>query len=571
MAKIVADVLVEVLESAGVKRCYGIVGDTMNNLAHSLAKSSIRFVHMRHEEAGAFAAGAESQLTGGLTACAGSCGPGSLHFINGLYEAHRNRAPVVLLATQLVRRDLGFESVQEVEFDKVYGDCSVFCEMILTPDQARRKIVAACQAAITKRGVAVLVVPADIAMAKAADELPYKVMATPPLVRPDDRDLDAIADILNDASKITVYAGAGCEGATGELIELASKLKAPLAHTSRGKDFAERGNPYNVGMTGLIGEAPGYHAVLDCDVLLQLGADFAWPQFYPDKARIIQVDLEPTHIGRRHPVEIGVVGNVKATLQALLPRLNEHQDDSFMTTYVDRYKKLRAKEAEEAPSKSDQKIAGSYLAKLINRLAPDDTIFVADDGTPLAWMLRHVEIRGERRCFGSLLHGTMASGMSSGLGFKACAPERPVIVLAGDGGFAMLMGDLLTVVQEKLPIKIVVFNNGKLGFVDIEQKASGLTPVFTDLENPDFGKVAEAAGIWGRSVAHADDLEAMVQDWLAQPGPALLDVKVRPMQLIQPPSPFMSPEAVIGMASYSVRAIMQGQGSDVWEMLRESS
>ena len=215
---------------------------------------------------------------------------------------------MVLLATQIVRKNLGFESVQEVEFDKVYGDCSVFCEMNLTPDQARRKIVAACQAAITKRGVAVLIVPADIAMAKAADELPYKVMATAPLVRPDDRDLAAIADILNDASKITIYAGAGCEGATEEMIELPSKLKAPLAHTSRGKDFAERGNPYNAGMTGLIGEAPGYHAVLDCDVLLQLGADFAWPQFYPDKARIIQVDLDPTHIGRRHPVEIGVVG-----------------------------------------------------------------------------------------------------------------------------------------------------------------------------------------------------------------------------------------------------------------------
>ena len=571
MSKIVADVLIEVLESAGVKRCYGIVGDTMNHFAHALDKSSIRFVHMRHEEAGAFAAAAESQLTHGLTICAGSCGPGSLHFINGLFEANRNRVPVVLIATQLVRRDLGFDAVQEVDFKEVYGSCSVYCEMILTPDQARRKMVAACQAALTKRGVAVVILPADIAMAKAADELPYKVTASLPVVRPSDDDLEAMAKLLNGSSKITIYAGAGCEGATAELAALSDKLKAPLAHTSRGKDFAELNNPNNVGMTGLIGEAPGYHAVLDCDVLLQLGADFAWPQFYPDKAHIIQVDLEPTHIGRRHPVEIGVVGNIKDTLDALLPHLEPHQDDSFLTKYIERFKALRAKEAEEKPDGPDAKIAGSYLAKLINKHANDDAIFVADDGTPLAWTLRHIEIRGGRRTFGSLLHGTMAGGMPSALGLKACEPSRQVIVLAGDGGFAMLLGDLLTTVQEDLPIKIAVFDNGKLGFVDIEQKASGLIPVFTDLKNPNFGKVAEAVGIWGRSVEKAGDLEGAVQEWLAQPGPALLDVKIMPMQLIQPPSPLVSPESVIGMAAYSVKAILQGKGGDVWEMIQESN
>ncbi len=570
MSKIVADVMVEVLESAGAKRCYGIVGDTMNHFAHALNKSSIRFVHMRHEEAGAFAAAAESQFTHGLTLCAGSCGPGSLHFINGLYEANRNRVPVVLIATQLVRKDLGFDAVQEVDFAKAYGGCSVYCEMILTPDQARRKMVAACQAALTRRGVAVVVVPADIAMAKAADELPYAVKTPTPLIRPSDTDLDEIAGVLNSNTKITIYAGAGCEGASAELAALATKLKAPLAHTSRGKDFAELNNPCNVGMTGLIGEAPGYRAVLDCDVLLQLGADFAWPQFYPDKARIIQVDLEPTHIGHRHPVDIGVVGSIKATLDALLPRLSEHSDDSFLTKYTERYRKLRDAEAEESPAGPDARIAGSYLTKLIDRHAPDNALFVADDGTPLAWMLRHVEIRGTRRTFGSLLHGTMASGMPSALGLKACAPERPVIVLAGDGGFSMLMGDLLTTLQEDLPIKIAIFDNGKLGFVDIEQKASGLTPVYTDLRNPDFGQLAKAVGIWGRTVESAGDLEAAVLDWLAQPGPALLDVKVMPMQLIQGPSPFVSPEAVIGMATYSIRAILQGKGGDVWEMIQES-
>lgn len=571
MSKNVSDVLVEVLEQAGAKRCYGIVGDTMNHFAHSLNKSSIRFIHVRHEEAGAFAAGAESQFTHGLTLCAGSVGPGSLHFINGLYEANRNRSPVVLIATQLIRKDLGFSAVQEIDYSKAYSDCSVFCEMILTPDQARRKMVAACQAALTKRGVAVLIVPADIAMAKAADELPYRVTTSNPVVRPSDDELDAIAKILNGSSKITIYAGNGCEGAEADLISLAERLKAPVAHTSRGKDFAELNNPYNVGLTGLIGEPPGYRAVLDCDVLLQLGADFAWPQFYPDKAQIIQVDREPTHIGRRHPVEIGVVGDIKPTLEALMPRLTQHSDDKFMAKYIQRFKGIRAKEAEEKPDGPDAKIAGSYLTKLVNKHAGSDAIFIADDGTPLAWMMRHIEIRGTRRTLGSLLHGTMAGGMPSALGIKACAPDRPVIVLAGDGGFSMLMGDILTTVQEKLPIKIVVFNNGKLGFVDIEQKASGLDPVFTDLKNPNFGAVGKAVGIWGKSIEKAGELEGAIQEWLAEPGPALLDVKVMPMQLIQPPSPFVSPESVIGMASYSVKAILQGKGGDVWEMIEEST
>lgn len=570
MSQNVSEVLIEVLESAGVKRCYGIVGDTMNHFAHAMRNSSIRFVHMRHEEAGAFAAGVESQLTHGLTACAGSCGPGGLHFINGLFEANRNRVPVILIATQLVRRDLGFDAVQEVDFKEVYGSCSVYCEMILTPDQARRKMVAACQAALVKRGVAVVVLPADIAMAAAAPELPYAVQVSDPLVRPNDSELGEIAEILNSSSKITIYAGAGCEGATKELVAVAEKLKAPVAHTSRGKDFAELDNPYNVGMTGLIGEPPGYRAVLDCDVLLQLGADFAWPQFYPSKARIIQIDIEPTHIGRRHPVAKGAVGNIRATLEALSPLLHPHTDSKFLQTHVDQYKALRAEEATEAPSDPNGTIPGSWLAKLVNKHAGDDAIFVADDGTPLAWMLRHVEIRGGRRTLGSLLHGTMASGMSSAIGAQACQPGRQVVVLAGDGGFSMLMGDLLTTVQENVPIKIVVFNNGKLGFVDIEQKASGLIPVYTDLQNPDFGKLASAVGIWGRSVSRAGDLEAAIKEWLAQTTPALLDVRVAPMQLIAPPSPFVSAEALVGMASYSIKAILQGKGGDVWQMITES-
>jgi len=569
MSKRVADVLVETLQAAGVKRCYGIVGDTLNRITNAIHESKIEWVHMRHEEAGGFAAGAEALFTGGLTACAGSCGPGSLHFINGLYEANRNHAPVILIATQIVRQDIGFSSVQEVDLTAVYKDCSIFCETILTPGQARRKTVAACQAALSKRGVAVLVVPADISNAAAEDERPYSVHARQPVIRPSDADLDEIAAILNRSDAITIYAGAGCAGAHDEVVAVAERLKAPMAHTSRGKDFVAHDNPYNVGMTGLIGQASGYHAVLDCDVLLQLGADFAWAQFYPDRAKIVQIDHDPTHIGHRHPVTFGAVGNIKETLAALLPRLRQHEDNSFLTSHVRRYQKMQASEKAETAG-PDSTISGTYLTKMINKYAAKDALFAADDGTALVWTLRHIETFGKRRTFCSLLHGTMASAMPSAIGLQKCQPGRQVVCMAGDGGFAMLLGELLTVVQEKVPIKIVVFNNGKLGFIDIEQKSAGLIPMYTDLKNPDFGAVAKAAGLWGQSVTKAGDLEDSIKTWLAQPGPALLDVKVNPMQLVMPPSPFMAPEAVIGMGVYTVKAVLEGKGRDVWEMMVEN-
>jgi pyruvate dehydrogenase (quinone) len=569
MTKRVADVLVETLQAAGVKRCYGIVGDTLNRIAHAIHESEIEWVHMRHEEAGAFAANAEALLTDNLTACAGSCGPGSLHFINGLYEANRNRAPVVLIATQVVRQDIGFNSIQEVDFAEVYKGCSVFCEMIMTPEQARRKTVAACQAALTKRGVAVLVVPADISNATAHEERPYTVHARQPVIRPSDADLDEIAAILNRSDAITIYAGAGCAGAHDEVVATAARLKAPMAHTSRGKDFVEYDNPYNVGMTGMIGGAAGYHAILDCDVLLQLGADFAWPQFYPDRAKIVQIDLDPTHIGHRHPVTLGVVGNIKETLEALLPRLQQHDEGSFLASHVKRHQKDQ-ESAKAETAGSDSTISGTYLTKVINKYAAKNALFAVDDGTPLVWALRHIETFGKRRTFCSLLHGTMASAMPSAIGLQKCQADRQVVCLSGDGGFTMLLGDLLTIVQEKLPIKIVVYNNGKLGFIDIEQKAAGLIPMYTDLKNPDFGEVAKAMGLWGHYVAKAGDLEESIKTWLAQPGPALLDVKVNPMELVTPPSPFMSPEAVVGMGVYTAKAVLGGKGRDVWEMIVEN-
>src|SRR5712664_2579107 len=361
VSKKVAQVIVETLQSAGVKNCYGIVGDTLNTFATSLSRSEIKFVHMRHEEAGAFAAQGEALLMDRLTAVAGSCGPGSLHFINGLYEANRNRAPVILIASQVVRRELGFNFIQEVNFEDVYRGCSVFCEMILTPDQALRKTVMACQAAISKRGVAVLIVPVDIADSDAASEPPFRVHVNKPVIRPSDEDLDRIADMLAEGTNITIYAGSGCGDAHDEVVQLAERLKAPIAHTTRGKDALEYDNPHNIGMTGVIGMEAAYHCILSCDTLLLLGTDFAWRQFYPSHAKIIQVDIDPTHVGRRHPVTLGVVGSVKDTLQALLPRLAQREDSTFRDTYVERHEKDLDAQSTRATPGHHGKISGQYL------------------------------------------------------------------------------------------------------------------------------------------------------------------------------------------------------------------
>ena len=569
MAKKIAEVIIETLEAAGVKTCYGIVGDTMNTMAGRIAKSGIDWVHVRHEEAGAFAAQGEALLMDRLTAVAGSCGPGSLHFINGLYEAHRNKAPVILIASQIVRDEIGFDFIQEVDFKKVYDSCSVFCDMILTPEQARRKTVMACQAAIQKRGVAVLIVPVDVSDSDEPAHTPaYAVHAHPPVIRPSEADLDQIAELLAEGSNIAIYAGAGCKDGRDDIIKLAEKLKAPIAHTSRAKEFMEHDNPWNIGMTGMLGFESGYNCVLHCDTLLMLGADFAWRQFYPEHARIIQVDIDPTHIGRRHPVTLGVVGTIKDTIEALLPRVAEKQDSAFRDGYVKRHAKALEHQLAAAKPGHHEKIPGTYLSKLIDQYAAEDALMSCDDGTPSVWAVRLMRANGKRRFFYSLLHGTMAGGMCTALGLQKCQPGRQVIAMCGDGGIAMMFGDLMTTIQENLPLKIAVYDNSKLGFVEMEQKVEGMLPTYTDLKNPDFGKVAEAMGLWGRTVSQADELESAVQEWLAQPGPALLNVKVSQMQLVLPPFGAVAP--AIGMSIYSMKAVLHGQGGDVFEMIEEN-
>jgi pyruvate dehydrogenase (quinone) len=562
----VAQVIVETLEAAGAQRCYGVPGDTLNHVTDAIRESGIRWVHVRHEEAGGFAAGAEAMLTGELTLCAGSCGPGSLHFVNGLFESHRNRAPVVLIASQIVRDELGFDFPQEVDFRPIYETCSVFCEEIRTPAQARRMTAMAAQAALAKRGVAVLIVPADVSSAKAPEEPDFAVHRAQPVVRPSDEELGRIAAEIAKGKKIAIYGGSGCEKAHDQVVALAQALQAPVAHTSRAKDYLEHDNPFDVGMTGIFGGEAGYHALMTCDTLVLLGCDFAWRQFYPEKATIIQVDLDGTHLGRRHPVDLGVVGDIAATIEALLPRIAVRSDRAFLDECLGHAAKTVEAQAKHANVGKGGAIHPQYLTQTISRLAPRDAIYTADGGSPMVWCLRHVASTGQNRTVVSLSHGTMANAMPQALGAKAAFPDRTVISLSGDGGLSMLLGDLLTAVQEKLPIKVAVFNNGALDFVEIEQKVEGLLDTYTDLLNPDFGRVAEAMGLWGRRVEKAEDLEGAVAAWLATPGPALLDVVTDRYELVMPPK--VEVGQVAGMGLYSAKAVLGGRGRDVVGMMR---
>ncbi len=566
--KRVADIIVETLQAAGVKRCYGVVGDTLNYVADAIRLSDMEFVHMRHEEAGAFAAGAEAMLTGNLTACAGSCGPGSLHFINGIFESHRNRAPVVLIASQIISDELGTDFPQEVDYKPIYRDCSVFCDEIRTPAQARRKTAMAAQAALIKRGVAVLIVPVDISHAKTEDDAPFAVHVSQPVIRPSDAELAAIAEMLNAGTRITVYGGSGCADAHAEVLALAETLQAPVAHTSRAKDFLEHDNPYNVGMTGIFGVESGYHALMSCDTLLLLGCDFAWRQFYPSAAKIVQIDIDGTHLGRRHPVDIGAVGDVKATLQALLPRLKKRADRGFLDDCLGRHEKAVRHLDKRATVGRNGAIHPQYLTALISEHADDDAVFTADAGSPMVWALRHIRSTARRRTIVSLSHGTMANAMPQALGAKRAYPARQVISLSGDGGLTMLLGDLLTAVQEKIPIKIAVFNNGALGFIELEQKSEGLLNAFTDLKNPDFARLSEVIGFRGWRVEKAEELEGAVREWLACPGPALLDVLTDRMELVMPPH--VQASQVFGMALYSAKAILSGRAGEVVDLLEKN-
>jgi pyruvate dehydrogenase (quinone) len=568
MTDTVAKAIVDVLIEAGAKRCYGIVGDTINFFTDAVRQSSLDWTQVRHEEVGALAAGAEAYMTGELAVCAGTCGPGSLHFLNGIFESHRNGSPLVLVASNVDRGEEGLNFPQEVDQVALYAQCSVFCQRVAHPDQARRITAMAAQAALARHGVAVIVVNGDMFRETVGDDTPWTVHRPTPVVRPSDKELDAMATMIESAERITVYAGIGARNARDEIVALAKTLNAPVAHTSRSKEFIEPGNPFNVGMTGILGNHAGMDAVSDCDLLLCLGTDFAYSQFYPRKAKIIQVDIDATNLGKRSPVDIGVVGDVAATLEQLTPLLKQREKSHHLDRALENWKADRKDYKEHAKERDPSLIHPQFLTQTLDRLAADDAIFTADGGSPMVWLLRHLTANGRRRFLTSLMHGTMANAYPQALGIARAYPDRQVFALCGDGGLSMLMGDLLTLKQDAIPVKLLVFNNGSLGFVEMEQRVEGLLDAFTELENPDFGVLARACGLHGLSIETVDELEPAMREWLDHKGPALLDVPVNRLELVMPPE--IEAGQVASTAMFGLKAVLNGRMSEVVSLLRDN-
>jgi len=569
MPKTVADLLVEVLVDAGVRRIYGVSGDSLNGITDSMrARGDIHWVGMRHEETAAFAAGAEAHLTGTLAVCAGSCGPGNLHLINGLYDCHRSRVPVLAIAAQIPSGEIGSGYFQETHPEHLFGQCSHYCELVSQPEQMPRVLEIAMQTAISKRGVAVIALPGDVALRDAVAEGPRPRFAEPkPTVCPSGDELNLLAEVLGRSERITILAGAGCAGAHDELIELAGKLQAPIVHAMRGKEFIEYDNPFDVGMTGLLGFSSGYHAMMNCELLLMIGTDFPYQQFFPKDATIVQIDLRGEQLGRRTKVDFGFVGDTKATLRALLPKLAQNQYEGHLKESLEHYRKARKGLDELATADSSQTpIHPQYVARVLDRLASEDAIFTCDVGTPTIWSARYLTMNGKRRILGSFTHGSMANALPQAIGAQVSHPGRQVISMSGDGGFAMLMGDLLTLRQHDLPVKLIVFKNDSLAFVELEMKAAGILDYGTNLLNPDFTKIAEGAGLLGLRAETADQVEPAIAEALAYDGPALVEIPVPRQELSMPPT--ITLEQARGFSLFMMKAVLSGRGDEVIDLAR---
>ncbi|WP_395943892.1 ubiquinone-dependent pyruvate dehydrogenase [Brevundimonas sp.] len=569
MSMTVADLIARTLSHAGVRRIWGVTGDSLNGLNDSLRRfGDIDWMHVRHEETAAFAAGAEAAVTGELAVCAGSCGPGNLHLINGLFDCHRNRVPVLAIAAHIPSSEIGLGYFQETHPQELFRECSDFCELVSNPAQIPGVLARALTTAVGKGGVAVIVLPGDVALAKAPDGAsPDWSPPGRPRINPNPADVARAAEFLNDAGKITILAGSGCAGAHDQVLALAEALQAPVVHALRGKEHVEWDSPYDVGMTGLIGFSSGYHAMMACDALVMLGTDFPYRNFYPTNAKIIQIDRDPTALGKRAHLAQGVVGDVAETVGALLPHLRSGRPSRFLEAARKHYGDARKGLDDLArPAPKGRPIHPQYLAKTLSRLAADDAVFTADVGTPTVWAARYLEMNGRRRLLGSFNHGSMANAMLQGIGAQAAAPGRQVISLSGDGGFTMMMGDFISLTQLGLPLKLVVFNNGALGFVAMEMKAAGFLDTGTDLQNPDFAAMATAMGIKAFRVEESDLLEDALTQALAHPGPALVDVVTASQELVIPPR--IKAEQAKGFSLFMLKAIMSGRGDEVIELAR---
>ncbi|GHB76848.1 pyruvate dehydrogenase [Streptomyces xanthochromogenes] len=568
----VAEQFVDILTRAGVKRLYGVVGDSLNPVVDAIRRTpAIDWIQVRHEEVAAFAAGAEAQLTGKLAACAGSCGPGNLHLINGLYDAHRSMAPVLALASQIPSSEIGLGYFQETHPDQLFRECSHYSELISNPQQMPRVLQTAIQHAIGRGGVSVLALPGDIASAPAPDKpIDHALVTSRPSVRPGDAEIDRLAALIDGAKRVTLFCGSGTAGAHAEVMEFAERIKSPIGHALRGKEWIQYDNRYDVGMSGLLGYGAAYEATHECDLLILLGTDFPYNAFLPDDVKIVQVDVRPEHLGRRSKLDLAVWGDVKETLRSLTPRVKEKTDRRFLDKMLKKHADALEGVVKAYTRKVDKHVPihPEYVASVLDELADDDAVFTVDTGMCNVWAARYISPNGRRRIIGSFSHGSMANALPQAIGAQFIDRGRQVVSMSGDGGFSMLMGDFLTLVQYDLPVKVVLFNNSSLGMVELEMLVAGLPSYGTTNHNPDFAAIARAAGAYGVRVEKPKQLAGALKDAFRHRGPALVDIVTDPNALSIPPK--ISAEMVSGFALSAGKIVLDGGVGRMLQMARSN-
>lgn len=577
MARTIADQLVAQLIDAGVDHIYGIVGDSLNPIVDAVrrsggkAKGGIDWIHVRHEESAAFMAAAEAQLTGKLTVCAGSCGPGNLHLINGLYDAHRSKAPVLAIASHIPSDEIGSGYFQETHPERLFADCSNYCEQIATAEQAPRVVNSAMRHAIAGPGAAVIVLPGDIAGFDAVDPFPALVRTAPATLVPAESDVRALAEAIDAAKTVAIFAGAGVEGAHDEVIAFAELVKAPIGHSLRGKQWIQYDNPYDVGMTGLLGYGAAHAGIHDADLLLLLGTDFPYEQFLPDAAKVVvaQVDTDASHLGRRVSVAHPVHGDVRATLRMLSRLVTEKTNRSFLDKTLRRHRRLlESVVGTYTDVDTAQPIHPEFAITLIDEAAAADAIFTADTGMGNVWQARYVTPGPDRRIIGSFIHGSMANAVPHAIGAQVAYPGRQVVAIAGDGGLSMLLGELITAAAYRLPVKVFVFNNSTLGLVKLEMLVGGFPDFGVDVPGVDYAGIAQAIGFHAERVEDPRRLRGAVAAAFAADGPALVDIVTDPRALSLPPA--ITGEQMRGFALAMSKIVLTGGAGEAVAMARSN-
>ncbi|WP_294276898.1 thiamine pyrophosphate-dependent enzyme [uncultured Chryseobacterium sp.] len=569
MAKNIAEQIVEMLENAQVKRIYAVTGDSLNHLNIAVKKSSIEWIHVRHEEAGAYAAAAEAELDG-FAVCAGSCGPGHIHLINGVYEAHRSHLPMLVIASTIQSDEMGMDYFQETNTIKLFDDCSYYNQMITRPEQVERTVQTAIQHAISKKGVAVIGLPGDVSELEAEESITSsQIFRTNPVIRPSDEELHRLADMINENKKVTLFCGIGAENAASEVIQLSKYLKAPVGYSFRGKMAIQPNNPNEVGLTGLLGLPSAYHAMHEADLVVLLGTDFPYKKFMPVKNKIVQIDESAERLGRRAKLELGLSGDIKETLRALLPLLKEKTDTNFLNQQLEFYEKVKENQMTyvKDPGAEDA-IQPEYVTYLLDRIAEKDAIFTVDTGMCCVWGARFISGTGERKMLGSFNHGSMANAMPMAIGASLAYPGKQVIAMCGDGGLSMLLGDMATILQYRLPVKLIVFNNRALGMVKLEMEVGGMPDNETDMINPDFAMIAQAMGYPGKNVRHPEEVEQAIKECLNHTGPYLLNIFTNPNALALPPKIEMN--QVLGMTKSMAQLMLGGKMDEVMDTVKSN-